>query len=471
MTSEVLPSGLLEAIAKIVKKENFDNKYILETKQLAGIGENSYGLVLQANISCPMKSREPFYCVLKIAPSNPARRIHMRVADYYKREFFMYNDVLRAFQEIQEEEKIPLDKMFKAVPKVYQASLQDLEEFFIFEDLIQGGFSRNSRSNLPTFELAVSALKALAKFHAMSFVIQAKRPKLFDKLIGEIRFNDNLYTPNMDQVTIEFAKKYIRRTKEMIADDKYRSNRTELMKVVQIFEDSFKEIALRAVDGGECAPYSVICHGDFWNNNILYRYDECNNPIEAKLIDFQMSRYASPVLDIVHYLFACTEKELRDAHFDEFINVYHATLSEHLQLFSLDPEVIFSRQVLEDHLKIYGSYGFCMAILSVPFFICDSSDLPDLDEVSEAIHELSSEGSDSEDKNHEQNNNNNNNNEKDIQTKTQNLVEEFEMLNEKTTPIFKKRLTGIVLDMLKYNMVDELFEFCKKVRVTKGTPN
>ncbi|XP_055855551.1 uncharacterized protein LOC129918832 [Episyrphus balteatus] len=467
MTSEVLPLGLLEAIAKIVQKEGFDNKYILETSQLAGIGENSYGLVLQAKISCPNKTREPFFCVLKIAPSNPARRIHMRVADYYKREAFMYNDVLRAFQEIQEEERIPVEEAFNAIPKVYHASLKDLEEFFIFEDLIQGGFSRNSRSNLPTFELAISALKALAKYHAMSFVIQAKKPELFQKLIGELRFNDNLYTPTMDQVTIEFAKKYVRRTKEMIADDKHRSNRTELMKVVQIFEDTFKEIGLRSVDGGGCAPYAVICHGDFWNNNVLYRYDECNNPIDAKLIDFQMSRYASPVLDIVHYLFACTEKELRDAHFDEFINVYHATLTEHLRLFNLDPEVIFPRSVLNSHLKTYGPYGFCMAIFSVPFFICDSSDLPDLDEVSEAIHELSSEGSDSEDRNQEQNNNI----DLEMEKKSRVLVEEFELLNEKTTPLFKKRLTGIVLDLVKYDMVDELVAFGKKVREEKMTAN
>ncbi|XP_055907481.1 uncharacterized protein LOC129942526 [Eupeodes corollae] len=467
MTSEVLPSGLLEAIEEIVEEQGFDSKYILETSPLAGVGENSYGLVLEAKISCPKKSRDPFYCVLKIAPSNEARRIHMRVADYYKREFFMYNQVLRAFQDIQEEERIPTDKAFNAMPKVYYASLKNLEEFFIFEDLVEGGFGRNSRSNLPTFDLAITALKALAKYHAMSFVVQAKRPKLFEKLIGELRFNDNLYTPNMDQVTIEFAKKYVRRTKSMIADDKHRSNRTELLKVVQIFEDTFKEIALKAVDGGECAPYSVICHGDFWNNNILYRYDERNNPIEAKLIDFQMSRYASPVLDIVHYLFACTEKALRDEHFDEFMDTYHRTLSDHLRLFNLDPEIIFPRSVFDSQLKTYGPYGFCMAIFSVPFFICDSSDLPDLDEVSEAIHELSSEGSDSEDKNQEPNNNV----VSEMEKKSRVLVEEFEILNEKTLPIFKRRLTGIVLDLVKYDMVDELFEFCKNIRANKITTN
>jgi hypothetical protein len=27
------------------------------------------------------------------------------------------------------------------------------------------------------------------------------------------------------------------------------------------------------IDGAAAEPYSVICHGDCWNNNIMYRYE------------------------------------------------------------------------------------------------------------------------------------------------------------------------------------------------------
>jgi hypothetical protein len=50
-------------------------------------------------------------------------------------------------------------------------------------------------------------------------------------------------------------------------------------------------------------------------------------PVELRLIDFQIIRYASPVLDVLQYLFLATTKELRDEHFDEFLNVYYEALS------------------------------------------------------------------------------------------------------------------------------------------------
>jgi hypothetical protein len=38
-------------------------------------------------------------------------------------------------------------------------------------------------------------------------------------------------------------------------------------------------------------------------------------------------RYASPVLDLLYYIFICTTKSLRDKHYFEFLNVYYSSLS------------------------------------------------------------------------------------------------------------------------------------------------
>lgn len=161
-----------------------------------------------------------------------------------------------------------------------------------------------------------------------------------------------------------------------------------------------------------------------------------------------MSRYASPVLDVIHYLYACTEKDLRDAHFKEFLEIYYTTLTERLQLFKLDIETIFPRKIYEEHLRAYGVYGLIMSSLALPFFISDATEIPDIDEVSEAIKELSSsssssaENSDAEDENKDQTKSDN----------LQELIDKYDLLSDRTLPIFKRRMTGIVADLIKYEM-------------------
>lgn len=38
-----------------------------------------------------------------------------------------------------------------------------------------------------------------------------------------------------------------------------------------LFENGAMAALLKCVDGKSSEPYSVICHGDCWNNNLLYK--------------------------------------------------------------------------------------------------------------------------------------------------------------------------------------------------------
>lgn len=59
----------------------------------------------------------------------------------------------------------------------------------------------------------------------------------------------------------------------------------------------------------------------------MFKYGEKNEVVEACLIDWQISRYASPVCDILYYVFCCTEKDMRDKHYDSWLKVYHESLT------------------------------------------------------------------------------------------------------------------------------------------------
>uniref|UniRef100_A0A6P4EGB1 Uncharacterized protein LOC108041991 n=1 Tax=Drosophila rhopaloa TaxID=1041015 RepID=A0A6P4EGB1_DRORH len=426
MSDTELSSAVTSALLELYQRQNIP----MDSQPIAGVGENAYGQVLR--VSWPTMS-EAATVIVKMAPKNEARRSHMHVVDYYAREVFMYQEVFPIFRQLS-----PNQSVFTVVPALQANGLKAPDEFLIFEDLSGSGFRPNSRSTMPTFDIVMCSLKALAELHACSFILQEKKPAKFRELVEFVK-KDNLFTPNIEEVTIEFGKAQLRKARTILKEsDGDQAEVAAIKEVLERCEKHLKSLALHCVDGKSQAPHSVICHGDFWNNNILYRHESnIGQPVEAKLIDFQMSRYGPPVLDIVHYLFACTEKQLRDDHFPTFMNAYYETLDQKLTACDLRLEEIYPRSIFNRQLHLYGVYGLIMGAFSLPFFISNANEVIDIDTVSEAIQDLSSSSD---------------------EPKYKELIEEFEMLNARTLPIFKRRITGIVKDLIKYQMTESLFK-------------
>ncbi|XP_055384104.1 uncharacterized protein LOC129613844 [Condylostylus longicornis] len=491
-TTEItnIPENVMEALNTLVETKFSTNNFKYETLPVSGRGENSYGSVLQIKIYLndndqvknnkdnnekddsheienikDIKPNDQFYCIVKISPKNEARRQTMKVVEYYQRETYVYKNIFLEYMKLQsnnmtlqknsnifiyddyEHEKKLID--LKIAPILYSSSNEPQNEFLLLEDLHQSGYLRYNRKNTVTYDHVVLAIKELAKYHALSFVLRSKNPQKFDDIVNNIR-TDNLFSEALSQVSVEFGKKYMKAAIKMLETEnqlhsRVLKNKDKIINSISVLYDNFKEICIKLVDGSAIEPYAAICHGDFWNNNILYKYNENNIPVSAKLIDFQMARYSAPVLDLVHYLFTCTGKQLRDKYFDDFKDNYYNELANTLRNFDIDPNEIFPRLIFENQIHQHGIYGFCMACYAVPFFISDSSDLPNLDEASEAMRELSESSSDDGEC------------DEDKDLKTTALLEEYEMLNERTTPIFKERMVGVLIDLAKYNMLDSTF--------------
>ncbi|XP_068157261.1 uncharacterized protein [Drosophila tropicalis] len=423
--SSELPSVVTAVLLALYQRH--DQPLAIEA--ISGVGENSYGQVVR--VSWPtLKDAQAI--VVKIAPQNIARRAHMHVVDYYKREVFMYESVFPAYMEIHKDHNC-----FGVVPKLIAHGLQAPEEFLVFEDLTSRGYVPNARSSLPTYEVVTCTLKALADLHSKSFALQKIKPDKFAELVAQLK--DNLFTPEMETVTIEFGKVQLRRTRQLLQGEIPKQKAKLMLEVLNHCEKKFKELALHCVAGMDQKPYSVICHGDFWNNNILYKHEAKSGlPIDAILIDFQMSRYASPILDIVYYLFTCTDKPLRDDHFMGFLDTYYNALDQNLASMNLRIDEIYPRKNFKQQLHEFGVYGLIMAAFAMPFFISKANEIVDIDEVSEAIQDLSTSSND--------------------EPKCRELVEEFDMLNERTLPIFKRRMTDVVVDLIKYEMIDAIIQ-------------
>lgn len=211
----------------------------------------------------------------------------------------------------------------------YPACLKTVDtapfECLILEDLSVDKFVMLDRiRELPTADHVNMVMRALAKWHAISFAIKDQEPVKFAEITENLKelmttIDDENLGNYMEMRRLNVCKM----AKEM--GDHQLEN-----KIKKLFGKNILGEVVKLIDGSRAEPYTVICHGDCWNNNILFRLDEDRKPLELRLIDFQLARYASPTLDLLYYIFCNTQKVLRDQYYEEFLHVYHSTLSKHL---------------------------------------------------------------------------------------------------------------------------------------------
>jgi len=103
-------------------------------------------------------------------------------------------------------------------------------------------------------------------------------------------------------------------------------------------------------------------------------------------------RYASPVCDLLYYIFGCTTKALRHKHYNDFMDVYYASFSAFLTKLGSNPSELYPREVFEDHLKRFGKFGLYMAIMILPIITSKVEDTLNMDEIAEKFQEAADNG-------------------------------------------------------------------------------
>lgn len=65
-----------------------------------------------------------------------------------------------------------------------------------------------------------------------------------------------------------------------------------LKKVKQVFSSDLFTVICECVNGASAEPYAVVCHGDCWNNNIMYKYDKV---ISSIVLSFEFYFIPCPI--------------------------------------------------------------------------------------------------------------------------------------------------------------------------------
>ncbi|XP_017120721.1 uncharacterized protein LOC108141739 [Drosophila elegans] len=95
---------------------------------------------------------------------------------------------------------------------------------------------------------------------------------------------------------------------------------------------------------------NVLCHRDTWDRNILYSFekDSSSIPNACCIVDFQLTKYCSPTLDVLFLLYIVASAEVRKEIYDECLEHYYKSLESHLIRLGLDKNIITRENFLQE---------------------------------------------------------------------------------------------------------------------------
>ncbi|XP_039753345.1 uncharacterized protein LOC120628792 [Pararge aegeria] len=204
-------------------------------------------------------------------------------------------------------------------------------------------------------------LKNLAKLHALSFALQKLYPDDFE-MIRNLCAKDIQYADleSIPKCLISYYKSSINVISKPVAKAK--------------LEDITPNIlALLNKCSAPVPNYSTICHGDCWNNNILFKY-QGKRPVDVLFVDYQLVRYASPVTDISYFLYMSADQKLLSKHYYQLLDIYFGTLTAVLRQCNLNIDDIYPRNIFLRHLRDYSVLGLLEALISLKITTAETED-------------------------------------------------------------------------------------------------
>lgn len=200
---------------------------------------------------------------VKMAPNDPKWRTMFGCEKCFTREMYMYGKVLPILTELENDHQI---KNKLRYPKIYAMSSKSGSETILMEDLVFQNFEMKDRRQPLNLQHCKIVIMYFAKLHSLSFVLKKQNPKLFDEIsfLPETFFTDEfmkIYKEKKMETTYTRAAACLDKEKE-----------SHIIHKVKNFYDNFIENYTFCVSGKNSNGYNVICHGDSWINNILFKY-------------------------------------------------------------------------------------------------------------------------------------------------------------------------------------------------------
>ncbi|KAJ8683611.1 hypothetical protein QAD02_019403 [Eretmocerus hayati] len=241
----------------------------------------------------------------------------------------------------------------------------------VVEDLAPLGFRMADRQAGLDMDHCLLAIRGLARFHASSVALCEKEPE------QKQRYNQGLFHKDRP---FEMRAFFIEGTKQLAREA---ANWPELdPKYSEKISRLADKIYERGIEAAICREdeFNVINHGDFWVNNMLFKYDDEGRPIEHIFVDFQMCTYTSPALDLNYFFSTSVGDDLLAEHEGTLLAEYRRCLGQTLARSGCRTEPP-SIDELKMSVRQRATYGMIASFTLLPIMLQNKDEAKDLAEI------------------------------------------------------------------------------------------
>lgn len=324
---EWLDSAFLQAILKNdpdIKEPfkicNFHCEFASKT------GENYSSILYRLRISYTLKNEDISKSYIVKCMQSPDSEIGktMKTLGIYRRESAMYSETLPSIKEVLK----VIDPELQLAPKFIHMITEPCE-ILVIEDLQPIGFKVADRLVGMDHEHSKMVFKNLARMHAASMYLNKKNPQF------RRHYNEGAFNENMSDTMATYFKNGVYQATEVM------KQRPKCQKYVKAFEDYSERliedgITLLKEIPAECNEFNVLNQGDIWINNIMFKYNEDGEPIDIRFVDFQMSHFGCPGIDINYFFCTSLTNETRSIFRNDLLILYHSVIVETLNSLQYD---------------------------------------------------------------------------------------------------------------------------------------
>ncbi|XP_073821535.1 uncharacterized protein [Musca autumnalis] len=293
------------------------------------------------------------FFVKSIPVTNEMYRDECERKGFFRKESRMYAEILPNIQRYVAHDLFPKSYLVRS-------------DILVLEDLSlpEKGFKQLAASEVYTTKHFHLCLQLLARFHAASIAWETNDGFNIGKKFKDVIFEVQLTTKNEWYITGIKAALYL-------AQHHPKYQYREAQKFIN--EELYKIfLNMEEFATASTTQRNVLCHRDAWNSNFLWKYDPASQqPLECRLIDFQLTCYSPPGIDVLNFLYNNFENsQRRDREVPELLKYYHNSLRDELKRLNL-PEDLISPKEFEENcrralLPVLTLRAICVPLFSLP---------------------------------------------------------------------------------------------------------
>ncbi|XP_067646954.1 uncharacterized protein [Eurosta solidaginis] len=256
----------------------------------------------------------------------------------FKREILAYKQILPRVEELL----ASIGDKTKIAPACYYTT-ETPEPFLVLEDMQLTGYDNFERGRLLNLDYALLTIERLAKLHACSAIIARETPEVLET------FQEAPISRNPDRKDfLGFFPVNLRCVAEELTHWKGYEEITE--KMFKLAE-SVLQNAIEMYDAHKTG-FRVFNMADLWIDNLMFHiHNDTKEPDDAVMLDFQLSYYGSPAMDLNYFLFGSLNENVRKVHFKYLVREYHRILKETLEKLHYEEDIPTLKEINIELIK------------------------------------------------------------------------------------------------------------------------